>query len=106
MHLEEKKEIKTSLFKKLLKLLIIWLLVFSPAIGLWGLINLADDETLPEITELENPKTDLASVVLSSDYVQLGKYYHENRTNTHFNNLPKSLVDALVATEDERFFEH
>ena len=71
MHLEEKKEIKTSLFKKLLKLLIIWFLVFSPAIGLCGLINLADDETLPEITELENPKTDLASVVLSSDYVQL-----------------------------------
>ncbi|MCH1613685.1 MAG: transglycosylase domain-containing protein [Flavobacteriales bacterium] len=104
--MEEKKEIKTSLFKKLLKLLIIWFFVFTPAIGLWGLINLADDETLPEITELENPKTDLASVVLSSDYVQLGKYYHENRTNTHYNNLPKSLVDALVATEDERFFEH
>ena len=78
--------------------------MFSPAIGLWGLINLADDETLPEITELENPKTDLASVVLSSDYVQLGKYYRENRTNTHFNNLPKSLVDALVATEDETIF--
>ena len=104
--MEEKKEIKTSLFKKILKLLIIWFLVFSPAIGLWVLINIADDETLPKITELENPKTDLASVVLSSDYVHLGKYYHENRTNTHFNNLPKSLVNALIATEDERFFEH
>ena len=104
--MEEKKEIKTSLFKKVFKILIIWFLVFSPALVLWGLINLADDETLPEITELENPKTDLASVVLASDYVTLGKYYHENRTNTHFNNLPKSLVDALIATEDERFFEH
>ena len=80
--------------------------MFSPAFGLWALIALADDDTLPEITELENPKTDLASVVLSSDYVQLGKYYHENRTNVHFNNLPKSLIDALVATEDERYFDH
>ena len=104
--MEEKKEIKISLFKKVFKILIIWFLVFSPALVLWGLINLADDETLPEITELENPKTDLASVVLASDYVTLGKYYHENRTNTHFNNLPKSLVNALIATEDERFFEH
>ena len=104
--MKKKKEKKTSLYKKILELLIIWFLVFSPALVLWGLINLADDETLPEITELENPKTDLASVILSSDYVQLGKYYHENRTNTHFNNLPKSLVDALIATEDERFFEH
>ena len=68
--------------------------MFSPAFGLWALIALADDDTLPEITELENPKTDLASVVLSSDYVQLGKYYHENRTNVHFNNLPKSLIDC------------
>ena len=80
--------------------------MFSPAFGLWALIALANDDTLPEITELENPKTDLASVVLSSDYFQLGKYYHENRTNVHFNNLPKSLIDALVATEDERYFDH
>ena len=100
--MEEKKEIKTSLFKKVFKILIVWFFVFSPALGLWGLINFADDETLPEITELENPKTDLASVVLSSDYVTLGKYYHENRTNTHFNNLPKSLVCLLYTSPSPR----
>ena len=80
--------------------------MLSPAIGLWGLIEIANDETLPKIKELENPKTDLASVIYSSDLVNLGKYYHENRTNIHYNYLPKSLINALIATEDERFFEH
>ena len=84
----------------------IWGVIFSPALGLWGLIQLADAETLPKIKELENPKTDLASVILSADFIHLGKYYHENRTNVHYNFLPKSLIDALIATEDERFFEH
>ena len=92
--------------KKLLIAAFIWVLILSPAFGVLFLLNLADDESLPNILELENPKTDLASVILSSDLQQLGKYYHENRTNTHFNQLPQSLIDALIATEDERFFDH
>ena len=104
--MEGEKIKKNSIFKKILILLTIWLLVLSPAIGLWGLIEIANDETLPKIKELENPKTDLASVIYSSDLVNLGKYYHENRTNIHYNYLPKSLINALIATEDERFFEH
>lgn len=93
-------------FKKVLAILCIWLLVLSPGLGILFMLNVANDETLPDILELENPKTDLASVIFTSDLQQLGKYYHENRTNTHFNQLPNSLVEALVATEDERFFEH
>ena len=91
---------KNSIFKKILILFAIWLLVLSPAIGLWGLIEIANDETLPKIKELENPKTDLASVIYSSDLVNLGKYYHENRTNIHYNYIPKPLINALIATED------
>ena len=97
---------KKSIFKKFIKLIFIWGLVLSPAFVIWGLIKVADDETLPKIKELENPKTDLASVIYSADYIHLGKYYHENRTNIHFNNLPTTLINALIATEDERFFEH
>jgi len=70
------------------------------------MLNLANDDSLPDILELENPKTDLASVILTSDLHELGKYFHENRTNVHYNQLPKSLVEALIATEDERFFDH
>ena len=104
--MEGEKIKKNSIFKKILILLTIWLLVLSPAIGLWGLIEIANDETLPKIKELENPKTDLASVIYSSDLINLGKYYHENRTNIHYNYIPKSLINALIATEDERFFDH
>lgn len=85
---------------------LIWLIVLSPAFGVLFMLNVANDESLPDILELENPKTDLASVILTADLQELGKYYHENRTNVHFNQIPSTLVDALVATEDERFFDH
>lgn len=95
--------------KKKLKTIIIcamWIAVLSPLFGIFTLLSIADDGTLPDITTLENPKTDLASVILSSDMQELGKYYRENRVNVHYNDLPEHLVNALIATEDERFLEH
>jgi penicillin-binding protein 1A len=100
-----KKENKRSV-KKGVVIILLWLIILSPAFGIFFMLNIANDESLPDILELENPKTDLASVILTSDLQELGKYYHENRTNSHFNQLPTSLIDALIATEDERFFEH
>ncbi|CAA0229298.1 transglycosylase domain-containing protein [Tenacibaculum maritimum] len=62
---------------------------------------------LPSFEELENPKSDLATEVISSDGKTLGKYYIKaNRTPIQYKDLSKNLVDALVATEDERFYEH
>lgn len=61
---------------------------------------------MPDIDELENPKSNLASEVYSSDKVLLGKYYYENRANCYFKDLPSSLVNALIATEDVRFYKH
>ena len=61
---------------------------------------------LPTFEELENPENNLATEVISEDGVTLGKYYRENRTPVSFHELPKNLIDALVATEDERFYEH
>ena len=71
----------------------------SAALGLLG--------QMPEIQQLENPKTNLATQILSSDGVVLGKFYfNDNRTPIAFDALPKNLVNALIATEDERFFSH
>ena len=68
----------------------------------WGLLG-----EMPDHTVLENPRTNLASEVISSDGKTLSKFYFEdNRTPIGFNELPKNLVDALVATEDIRFYEH
>ncbi len=62
---------------------------------------------MPDFEELENPKSNLASQVFSADQELLGKYYfEENRTVVEFEHLPTHLVNALVATEDERFYSH
>jgi penicillin-binding protein 1A len=76
----------------------IGLLFFGIAKGYFG--------TLPSLVELENPKTAQATEVLSADGVVLGKYYRENRTNVEYQNLPKCLVNCLLATEDVRFYDH
>ncbi|PKH50050.1 penicillin-binding protein [Tenacibaculum sp. Bg11-29] len=68
----------------------------------WGIFG-----ELPSFEELENPKSDLATEVISSDGKTLGKYYvKSNRTPIQYKDLPKNLIKALVATEDERFYEH
>jgi len=62
---------------------------------------------LPDHTQLENPKTNLATEIISSDGKTLSKFYfNDNRTPVKYNELSKHLVDALIATEDVRFHEH
>ena len=66
--------------------------------GAWG--------PLPKFDELENPKTNLATEIISSDNKVLGKYFYENRTHIDFSELSPNLINALIATEDERFYNH
>lgn len=56
--------------------------------------------------ELINYRNETASVVLSENRVVLGKYFDKNRTNANYEQFPKHLINALVATEDARFFDH
>ena len=56
--------------------------------------------------ELRAFKNELASQVLSADGVLIGKFYTKHRVRVRFDELPGHLVDALVATEDARYFEH
>ncbi len=67
----------------------------------WGLFG-----SMPSFEDLENPDSNLATEIISSDGVTIGKFYNENRTPIKYADLPKHLVDALIATEDERFYEH
>ena len=62
---------------------------------------------MPPYEHLENPKTNLATEFISSDGVTLGKLYlDDNRTPVSFRQLPDNLVQALVATEDARYYDH
>jgi penicillin-binding protein 1A len=67
----------------------------------WGFFG-----SMPSFEDLENPESNLATEIISSDGVTIGKFYNENRTPIKYEDLPPHLVKALVATEDERFYEH
>jgi penicillin-binding protein 1A len=74
------------------------LLLFLAGIGAFGY--------MPDLKELENPRSQLASEIYSADRVLLGTYYRENRTNTRYEEISPNLINALVATEDVRFVKH
>jgi penicillin-binding protein 1A len=61
---------------------------------------------MPTVDDLENPKSELASEILSADNKVLGKFFYENRSLVSFNELPENLINALIATEDVRFTKH
>ena len=62
---------------------------------------------MPSFEELENPSSNLASEIISADGKTIGKLYlNENRTPIKYEDLPQNLIEALVATEDERFYSH
>ncbi|MGB5820108.1 MAG: transglycosylase domain-containing protein [Saonia sp.] len=76
------------------------LLVFL--LAAWGVFG-----EMPTFERLENPQTNLASEIISSDGKTLGKFYlDDNRTPVAFEDLPENLVNALVATEDARYYDH
>lgn len=61
---------------------------------------------MPSVAQLQNPEADLASEIYSSDGVLMGKYYSENRSEVKFNEISPNVINALLATEDERFYDH
>lgn len=101
---------KSSAGKKQKKYIrIFWILLLLPPLLLLSfvwLVSIGAFGDLPSFKELENPKSNLASVVYSSDGKVLGKYYAENRVTVKYSELSPFLVSALVATEDARFYQH
>ena len=79
----------------LLFVLVLTILVWQGAFG-----------ALPTYGDLQNVENDQASEIYSEDGVLLGKYYIENRTDARLDEISPLVIDALVATEDARFFEH
>ena len=100
-------EKKTTNFKKYIKWF--WGIVlggFSFVLILFLYTAWDPFDALPSFEDLENPETNLATEVISIDGKTIGKYATENRTPIHYKELSMSLVNALVATEDERFYKH
>jgi penicillin-binding protein 1A len=99
-----KSPTKRSFSSKLWKLYFLGLgvfvlFMFTLAWGWWGY--------MPNISDLQDPRTALATEIYSEDGEILGKlYYKEDRTNVSYSDLPKDMVNALIATEDVRFYNH
>lgn len=84
-----------------------WLVVLGPILGLMGMLLLAaTSKDLPGTSELQNPRSDLATAVLFSDGSIMGQYYRENRIPVGYDAISPHVTQALVATEDERFRAH
>jgi penicillin-binding protein 1A len=99
--------LKNPLFKKYLKYFVIaisslmllsLLFFFAVYIGIFG--------SLPNKKELAATSNQEATQVISSDSIIIGKYFSQNRTNITWNQVPDHLKNALIATEDKRFFTH
>jgi penicillin-binding protein 1A len=82
-------------FSGFLFLAVLYILVLTETFG-----------DLPDRSELRNITQDEASEVYSSDNVLMGRYYIQNRVSLALDSVPRHLVNALIATEDSRFYEH
>ena len=101
-------KINNETYRRYLK--IFWVLFsigFLSFISLFLAAGLGLLGKMPEFRQLENPKTNLATQIYSSDNKVIGKFYfNDNRTPLQYEEIPKNLIDALIATEDERFYSH
>jgi len=104
----KKKVVKKSYIRPSVKILwamvaigfALFALVLSAAyFGLFG--------KLPSLQELENPQANLATEIYANDGTTLmGKIYTENRVSVDYKDISKSVINALISTEDIRFYEH
>ena len=100
---KKNKKSKSTIIKKMwIAFACGWALVFL----VFLFISLGWLGFMPSFEELENPRTNLATEIISEDGYVLGKYYIENRSNVPFEQLPENLANALIATEDVRFYKH
>jgi|SRR5690625_5075418 len=93
----------SRLSKFLWRIFILGCIVFT---GIIVAINLGWMGYMPSIRELENPTSDIASEVYAEDGTILGLYYIENRSPIEFEEISPNVINALIATEDARFYEH
>ncbi|MFM2017705.1 MAG: hypothetical protein RL007_1361 [Bacteroidota bacterium] len=86
---------------------IFWFMFLTPILGFVAImLGIAWFSDLPDVEELQNPESNQATVVYSSDGKELGRFYAENRVNVAYKDIDEDVINALIATEDERYKEH
>jgi len=84
----------------------LWLSLIAGLIVLAAIFVVISKTYMPDTEELENPNFEYASIIYDENLEELGRYYKYNREWVYFESLNPSIVDALISTEDERYFNH
>ena len=90
-------------------MIVLWTLFVMFGLGVFLLFHGIVHEwfgEMPTFEELENPETNLATEIISADGKLLGTYYIENRSNVSYDDISPNLINALIAIEDVRFYDH
>ncbi|MFA8342998.1 MAG: transglycosylase domain-containing protein, partial [Rhodothermaceae bacterium] len=102
-----KKKTKKKKSRKLLWIILSIFVVFLAGASVGGYYLYEDISAgIPSLEELENPQAQLASRVYSADGELIARYYLQNRVETSLDSIPKHLVNALIATEDLKYYDH
>ena len=83
-----------------------WSMVIGGFLFLLTLFIYIANQDLPTFSELENPEYDFASIIYDENGIPFGKYYIENREPLEFSEISPMVLDALISTEDSRFYSH
>ena len=100
----EIRKSREKFYANLMRML--WILVIAGSIATILFFIVLSTSDLPSLKELENPKSELASEIFGGNGQLIGRFYIENRIPVEYKDLSPYLVEALVATEDARFYRH
>ena len=103
-HQTELKELPKNAKRTIIA--VVWGFILMPFLMVLLFLSFTPEENLPSIDELEDPRSNEASIVFSVNRDTLGKYFKANRTKVNYNELSPHLINALISTEDERFRNH
>ena len=98
------REQRKPLYRKIIKWM--WGGTIAGILGVVMLFIILSYQDLPTFEELENPKSNLASEVYADNGEVLGRYFYENRVQVSFDELSPFIEQALISTEDERYYQH
>ncbi len=105
--IQSPKELQTDRmphYRKVVKWM--WRIAIGGVLSIFALFVVLSYSKLPSFEELENPKSKLATNIYANNGDVLGRYFIENRIPITFDELSPNIVNALVATEDLRFYKH
>ncbi len=101
---KNEKKSKSKKIKKVFLLVLAFIAIFTIVSSYYFFDYVL--QGIPSFDELENPKSQLASNIYSSDGELIDQFYLENRINTPLDSIPPYVVNALIATEDQKFYDH